>query len=354
MSEARELSFTAAIKEAFEITLETDPSVFLIGLGVPDPKGIFGTTSGLAEKFGSERVLDMPVSENGMTGMAIGAALNGLRPVLMHQRLDFALLSMEQLVNQAAKWNYLFGGRTPVPLVIRMIVGRGWGQGPQHSQSLHSWFAHIPGLKVLLPATPADAKQMMLAAIRDNNPVVIIEHRWLHGIHGPVPKGDPGGALEEIFSPKVIRTGTDITLAALSHMTVEAIKSSEILERHGISAEVIDLRCLQPLKMEPIYNSVRKTGHLLVAETDHVAFGAGAEIVSRVVQECWQGLKAAPVRIGQPSVPVPTSAALAPQLYPGVPEIVAESCRLTGHKPIIIEASDQPQDIPDRSFTGPF
>jgi len=353
MSESRQLNYTEAIQEAFDYALQTDPNVMLIGLGVPDPKGIFGTTSGLQEKFGVQRVLDMPVSENGMTGVAIGAALNGLRPVMMHQRLDFALLSIEQIVNQAAKWNHLFAGQTPVPLVIRLIVGRGWGQGPQHSQSLHSWFAHIPGLNVILPATPADAKGMMLAAIRDDNPIIMIEHRWLHGIHGPVPEGDSTVSLDVFSQPNVIRTGDDITIVTLSHMTLEAIKAAEILESKGIHAEVIDLRCLQPLQMEPVFESVRKTGHLLVADIGHAEFGVSGEIITEITKACWQELKAAPGRIGLPPIPVPTTASLANNLYPGVPEIVAETCRILGRDSFKIELADQPRDIPDRSCTGP-
>ncbi|MBI1870547.1 MAG: alpha-ketoacid dehydrogenase subunit beta [Chlamydiae bacterium] len=178
----RELKFFEAIREATTLCMESNPSVYIMGLGVPDPKGIFGTTSGLQEKFGNGRVMDMPVSENGMTGVAIGSALVGMRPILTHQRIDFAMLAMEPMVNQAAKWHYMFGGEAHVPLVVRLIIGRGWGQGPQHSQSLQSWFAHVPGLKVVMPVTPYDAKGLLISSIEDNNPVIFIEHRWLHNI----------------------------------------------------------------------------------------------------------------------------------------------------------------------------
>src|SRR5258708_18997424 len=181
--------FHEALLDATDICVARDPNVYLMGLGVPDPKGIFGTTLGLQQKYGPKRVLDMPVSENGMTGVALGSALVGMRPILTHQRLDFALLAMEQMVNQAAKWHYTFGGELKVPMVIRLIIGRGWGQGPQHSQSLHAWFAHVPGLKVVMPATPADAKGLFIASVEDNNPVIFIDHRWLHNITGQVPKG---------------------------------------------------------------------------------------------------------------------------------------------------------------------
>ena len=185
----RELKFYQAINEAIDTCMAGDPSVYVMGLGTPDPKGVFGTTLGLAQKYGAERVMDIPTSENGMTGVAIGSALVGMRPIIVHQRIDFALLSIEQIVNQAAKWHYMFGGQMQVPLVIRMIIGRGWGQGPQHSQSLQAWFAHVPGLKVVMPSTPYDAKGLLISSIEDNSPVVFIEHRWLYNIAGNVPEG---------------------------------------------------------------------------------------------------------------------------------------------------------------------
>ncbi|NDB95513.1 MAG: hypothetical protein EBZ78_05070 [Verrucomicrobia bacterium] len=197
MKHDRQLTFAEAIREATEIALREDPRVVLVGLGVPDPKGIFGTTGGLREVFGKERILDAPIAENGLTGMVIGGALAGLRPILTHQRVDFALLSLEQIINQAAKWNYMFDGRGgTVPIVIRMIIGRGWGQGPQHAQSLHSLFAHIPGLRVVAPSTPQEAKGVLLSAVRDPNPVIFLEHRWLHGLKGPVAQGSAGLPLD--------------------------------------------------------------------------------------------------------------------------------------------------------------
>lgn len=177
---ARTLTFGKAVNEALATALAEDPKAILFGLGTDDPKGIFGTTVGLQQKFGRERVFDMPTSEAGMTGVAIGASLNGIRCIMTHQRLDFFLLTMDQLVNNAAKWHYMFGGKSSVPITIRLILGRGWGQGPTHSQSLQSWFAHIPGLKVVMPTTPKDAKGLLLASIFDPNPVLFLEHRWLH------------------------------------------------------------------------------------------------------------------------------------------------------------------------------
>ena len=186
---SRQMTCAQALREAQDLCLAADPSVFLMGRGVPDPKGIFGTTSGLAEAHGAERVFDMPCAENAMTGVAIGAALAGMRPVMTHQRVDFALLALEQLCNQAANWRAMFAGQQTVPLTVRLMVGRGWGQGPQHSQCLHAWLAHVPGLKVVMPTTPHDAKGLLIAAIEDDDPVVFIEHRWLHGLRGEVPDG---------------------------------------------------------------------------------------------------------------------------------------------------------------------
>ena len=220
--------YSESINEALFTAMEMDKSVICYGLGVPDPKGVFGTTIGLQEKFGEERVFDMPTSENAMTGVAIGASLNGIRPVIIHQRLDFFLLAMDQLVNNAAKWHYMFGGESSVPITIRLIVGRGWGQGPTHSQNLQAIFAHIPGLKVVMPVTAADAKGLLLSSIFDNNPVIFLEHRWLHNLEGDVPEGDYrvpiGRALQ-------MNKGSDITIVSYSYMTIEALHAIEILEK---------------------------------------------------------------------------------------------------------------------------
>ena len=187
MTKLREITYAEAIAEAISQSMEKDPSVFIIGEGVPDPKAIFGTTKGLVEKYGSDRVLDMPVSENALTGVCIGTALRGMRPIMVHQRLDFVLLAMDQIVNNSAKWHYMFGGQTSVPFVVRAVIGMGWGQGAQHSQNIQAIFTHIPGLKVVMPATPYDAKGLLISSIQDNNPVIFIEHRWLHHIRGHVP-----------------------------------------------------------------------------------------------------------------------------------------------------------------------
>ncbi|MHB9023840.1 MAG: alpha-ketoacid dehydrogenase subunit beta [Armatimonadota bacterium] len=348
----RVLTYAQAVREAIDQTMAADPRVYLMGLGVPDPKGIFGTTSGLIEKYGPDRVLDMPVAENGMTGIAIGSALVGLRPIMTHQRVDFVLLAMEQIVNQAANWHYMFGGQQPMPLVIRLIIGRGWGQGPQHSQSLQAWFAHVPGLKVLMPTTPHDAKGLLVAAVEDDNPVIILEHRWLHNITGHVP--------EEVYrvplgSAHCMREGADVTIAATSLMSLEALRAAEFLAEEGIDCEVIDLRSVRPLDKSLILESVRKTGRLIVADTGWKTLGLGSELLALAAEEAFDSLRRPPKRIALPDCPTPTSPALAESYYPRTRHIVdaAREMLQRASTRAFVEP-DIPHDIPDPSFTGPF
>jgi pyruvate dehydrogenase E1 component beta subunit len=353
-AEDRRLSYGEAINEAMAIALEVFPTAYVIGLGAPDPAGIFGTTLGLTETFGKERVLDMPISENAVTGVVLGSAIDGMRPILTHQRLDFALDSIEQIVNQAAKWHYMFGGRMTAPLVIRMVVGRGWGQGPQHSQSLQSWFAHVPGLKVVMPALPADAKGLLLSAVADPNPVIVIEHRWLHNIEGPVPEGDYRSPLGE---PRIIVEGTDATITATSYMTVEALRAAELLQLEGISTEVIDVRTLNPLDDSLILESVRKTGRLVVADTGWTSCGFAGEIVARVSEKAFDALKSAPRRVASPDAPTPTSQKLTDGYYPRAIDIAQAIGGVLGRLlPDLTDSMRQetPLDVPDTLFRGPF
>jgi len=355
----RQIKYSEAILEATDLAMAQDPHVYIMGLGVPDPKGIFGTTLGLAQKYGEERVLDMPTSENGMTGIAIGSALLGMRPMMTHQRVDFFLLALDQLINNAAKWNYMFAGQCSVPLVIRLIIGRGWGQGPQHSQSLHSLFAHIPGLKVVMPANPYDAKGLLLTALRENNPVVYLEHRWLHSVFGEVPEGDyqvPFG------KAKCLQEGTDVTLVTCSHMTLEAYRALKWLKEANISAELIDIRSIRPLDTETIFHSVRKTGRLVVIDPDWKFLGFGAEILAQVAEQCFSSLLASPLRIAYPDSFVPTSWALANHFYPTAKQIARDVLRMM-NKPVEAqflseeirrEANETPLDVPNQQFTGPF
>ncbi|MFZ5453716.1 MAG: alpha-ketoacid dehydrogenase subunit beta [Thermodesulfobacteriota bacterium] len=350
----RELKFFQAVNEALYVCLDQDPAVYIMGLGVPDPKGVFGTTLGLQEKYGPNRVMDMPVSENGMTGVAIGSALVGMRPVMTHQRVDFALLALEQIVNQAANWHYMFGGKTSIPLVIRLIIGRGWGQGPQHSQSLQAWFAHVPGLKVVMPTTPHDAKGLLIASIEDRNPVIFLEHRWLHNISGYVP---PGVYRVPLGQGKIVRSGRDLTIAATSYMVLESLRAAEMLAAAGVSAEVLDVRTLRPLDEGLILESVRQTGNLIMTDTGWTTGGFGAEVIARVAEKAFGDLKNPPVRIALPDCPAPTSPALANRYYPRAVQIVAAAQQMLGLKvddKLFQEVRAIPLDIPDKGFTGPF
>lgn len=352
MSE-RQIKFVQALNEAMDLCMAQDPKVVIIGLGAPDAAAVFGSTKGLAQKYGPKRVLDMPVSENAITGVVLGAALNGMRPVMTHIRLEFAMLAIDQIVNQAAKWHYMFGGQASAPLVIRMVVGRGWGQGAQHSQSLHAWFAHVPGLKVVMPSTPYDAKGLLISAIEDNNPVVCIEHRWLYGIHGPVPEGMYRVPLGH---PNVLRCGRHVTVVASSYMTLEAVRAADELAKEGIELEVVDLRTLNPFDETPIVESVRKTGHLIVADHGWRSVGFSAEVVARVAEQCLADLKTPPVRLTLPDLPTPTTRALANYYYPLVHDIAAAARRLAGRpaKPAPEVRPEAFLDVPDPSFTGPF
>jgi 2-oxoisovalerate dehydrogenase E1 component len=351
----REVTYAKAILEATVQCMDFDPAVYIMGLGVPDPKGIFGTTLGLKERFGDERVFDMPVSENGMTGIAIGSAIAGMRPIMTHQRVDFMLLSLDQLINNAAKWHYMFGGKMKVPLTIRLLVGRGWGQGPQHSQSLQALFAHIPGLKVVMPATPYDAKGLMVAAIEDNNPVIYIEHRWLHGTFGHVPKEK---YTVPIGKARIMRQGRDITLVSSSLMTIEALKAAQVLAKQGIEVELVDLRTLKPIDEKAILDSVAKTGGLLIVDGAWKSFGAAAEVVAMVAENIFDLLKFPPRRITFPDMPIPTSHALANHYYP-TPADIANTCRHMLGLPAMTEEEMGIKyygslDVPDPDFTGPF
>ncbi len=358
-TQRRDITFAHALREGLDQSMARDANVIVIGEGVPDPKAIFHTTAGLREKYGPKRVFDMPLSENGMTGVCIGASLSGLRPVMVHQRIDFALLAMDQLVNNAAKWHYMFGGKSSVPLVVRVIVGRGWGQGPQHSQSLQAMFAQVPGLKVVMPTTAYDAKGMLVAAIEDDNPVIFIEHRWLHNVVDSVP--------EELYrvpldQARVLHQGKDITVAAFSFMAVEALLAARALAAHGIGVEVIDMRSARPLDVETVANSVRRTGRLLVADTASATGSLSAELISRIVESEFSSLHAAPQRLALPDHPAPTSHFMAINYYPDAMSIADQALRLLdkGHadidSPRLRQAlrRDVPRDVPHSDFKGPF
>src|SRR5260221_6752524 len=349
----RELNFVEAILEAQDLCMEHDSSVYILGLVFNDVAAIFGSTKGLYEKYGPKRVLDMPVSENGMTGVALGSAITGMLPFMTPLRLEFALLAVDKIVNNAAKWHYMFGVQASVPMVIRLIVGRGWGQGAQHSQSLHSWFAHIPGLKVVMPATAYDAKGLLISAIEDNNPVIFIEHRWLYNMVDTVPEGV---YRVPIGQSNVIRKGTDVTVVASSYSTIEALNASKALEKEGINVEIIDLRTLNPLDDQPILESIKKTGKLIVVDLSWRNAGFAGEIISRVSEKAFSDLQQPPIRITLPDVPTPTTRALTNYYYPLPSDIIAAVHQLLGKETapkLFIQPGDY-LDVPFLEFRGPF
>lgn len=318
----RGLTYREALHEAATQALESDPEVFILGEGVDDPGGVFGSTKYLHKKFGAARVMDTPLAENGITGVAIGAALAGMRPILVHMRVDFLPLSIDQIINHAAKWHYMFGGTVNVPITIRAIIGRGWGSAAQHSQSLQALFTHIPGLKVVMPASPYDAKGLLSASIYDNNPVIFIEHRWLYEHMGHVP----AEAYRVPIGKGIVRkAGDDVTVVAVSQMVYEAVKAADALAEApdgAINCEVIDPRTLKPLDIDLIIESVKKTGRLVIADTAWVEGGFGAEVAAQVTEKAFGHLKAPVARIGLAEVPTPASHVLEKAYYPGMDDVI--------------------------------
>jgi len=314
----RKISYVEAINETLYQMIEKDEKVFLIGQGVISPWYVGTTTVGLIDRF-PERVIDTPVSENGITGTAVGAALAGMRPILMHPRIDFMYYAMDQIANHAANWYYMFGGQLSVPITLWGIINRGGEQAAQHSQALQAMFMHIPGLKVVMPSTPYDAKGLLVASIEDDNPVVYIDDRWLYGYVGEVP--------EELYSVPigkgiVRREGKDATVVATSYTVYEANKAAESLDKESIDVEVIDLRSLKPLDEEILFSSVRKTGRLVIADGSWKTCGVGAEISALVTENIFEHLKAPIMRVSLPDTPAPASSALEKVYYKKAEDIV--------------------------------
>jgi len=315
----RIIPYAEAIREALDQALSLDTSVFVMGQGVDDPAGMLGATLNLHEKYGKERVFDTPLAENGLTGIAVGSAIGGMRPVYFHNRPDFLLLAMDQIVNHASKWHFMFGGAVNVPLVIWACIGRGWGSAAQHSQALQGLFMHIPGLKLVMPATCYDAKGLMLSSIADNNPVIMLEHRFNFRHKGFVPE-EPYRV--PIGKGIIRKQGKDITLIASSYMVTEAYHAALELAKDGIDAEVVDLRTLRPLDEELILTSVKKTGRVVVADTGWKTGGITAEISALIVEKGFAFLKAPILRVACPDVPTPAGYTLEEAFYAGIPEIV--------------------------------
>ena len=349
----RNINYANAINEALKIAMKKDKKMICYGLGVTDPKAVFGTTNNLENIYGKSRVFDMPTSENAMTGVAIGAALNNIRSVVTHQRLDFFLLAMDQLVNSAAKWYYMFGEKKSVPITIRLIVGRGWGQGPTHSQNLQAWFAHIPGLKVVMPSSPKDAKGLLLSSIFDPNPVIFLEHRWLHNTYENVKIKD---FRIPIGKANILKKGNDLTIISMSYLTPEAIRSVKKLKKLNIDCELIDLRTVKPIDWETIFKSVKKTGRLLVLDTGFSHNSIASEIISKVASNYFNSLKTNPVKLAMPDVPEPTSVALTKNFYIGPNEIMTAALKIFKKKLAKSDKIKLPlhHDIPGDWFKGPF
>jgi pyruvate/2-oxoglutarate/acetoin dehydrogenase E1 component len=298
----RELRYIRAISEAIKEEMTRDEAIFIIGEDIALPGGSFSATRGLFEEFGERRVKDTPISESAIVGLAIGAAAQGLRPVVEIMFMDFLTVCMDQIVNQLAKMRYMFGGQYRLPVVIRTPCGGGLNAGPQHSQCLESWFAHIPGLKVVMPATPYDAKGLLKAAIRDDNPVLYIENKALYALKGEVPEEE---YLVPIGKAEVKRRGRDVTVVATSRMVHQSLEGAETLVKEGVQAEVIDLRSIAPLDKETIFGSVERTSKLVIAHEAVKSFGIGAEISAMVCEEMIDCLDAPVIRVGAPFSPVP-------------------------------------------------
>ena len=351
------LSYADALLESMDFALGSNPNAMILGQGADDFKGIFGSTAGLAQKYGPARVRDMPLMEEGMTGIALGAALNGLYPILTHIRSDFVLLSANQIINLIAKYRYMFGGLYELPLMIRTVIGRSWGQGAQHSQSLQSLFAHIPGLTVVAPAsaqTILDTYPYLIAQHR--GPVITFEHRMLYGLDFEIDRAEVAATANPLTSRK-LRDGKDVTIVAASIMVLEARRAARWLQEHaGIEAEIIDLHCISAIDHGMILDSVRKTGRLLVLDTSWASFGTAAE-VSRIVAENEPQALKAPVRsLGMAPAPCPTAKSLEDLYYPNLANVVDAAAALARGKAAHGVELPHERTMSDvyKKFRGPF
>jgi acetoin:2,6-dichlorophenolindophenol oxidoreductase subunit beta len=350
MKEQRILKYNEALDEALLQGMENDPNVYVMGCGVDDASGIFGTTVAAAQRFGNNRVMDVPLAENAIAGIGVGSAIMGKRPVMVHARNDFLMLAMDQIVNHAAKWELMSGGKLKCPLVIRAIVGRGWGQAAQHSQSLQAMFSHVPGLKVALPASAYDAKGLLLAALQNSGPVILIEHRLLYETTSQVPKYFYTVPLGE---GKIVRSGRDITIIAFSYMVKEALNAAKVLEAEGIDVEIIDPRSTSPLDLEIILSSVRKTRRVIVADTGWENYGVTAEVCSRIYEKAFRLLKGPIKRIALPNADTPCSPTLENEYYPGIVDLIKSTRILMKLESEEIDKIE-PVSLEHESFQGPF
>ncbi len=345
----RKISYREALNEAMTLEMRRDSSVFVYGIDVADHKRIFNSSKGLVEEFGANRCFSTPLSEDAMTGFGLGAAINGLRPIHVHMRIDFFLLAMNQLVNMVSTHRYGSGGSMKVPMVIRAITGRGWGQSYQHSKTLQSWYAHIPGIKVVMPTSPRDAKGLLMSAIQDDNPVVFLEHRWLYDVEGEVPEDLEPLPLDRA---KVVRTGTDITILGTSWMTVEAAKAADVLAKRGVNVEVVDIRSISPFDRETVIASVQKTGRCIIADNDWIYCGFSAEVATQVYEHCFGQLKSPVQRIGFSEAPCPCTRPLENEFYANAIDIIQGVESQLGLSPTDLSGEDFYSY--ENKFKGPF
>lgn len=323
--------YGTAILAAFEYLLGKYPEVFVIGQGLWSPWYVGNSMTDLDKRFGRQRIIDTPVSEAACTGAAVGAGLAGMRPIVVHPRMDFMLYAMDAIVNQAAKWSHMVGGQAHTRVTIRGIINRGGEQGAQHSQALHAWFAHIPGLRVVMPATVADARDMLVASVLCDDPVVYIDDRWLYSQTAELAPIVERGLTT--FAPRVIGEGTDLTIVGSGYATLLALQARDALASNGVSAEVVDLRVLNPFDPTVIVESVRKTRRLLVVDGGWRSCGMSAEVIASCAESMPPGtLLAAPERVTLPDAPAPTSKALEETYYPDVDLVVARSQHVVSRK----------------------
>jgi len=353
------IKFSDAILDGMSYALKNIQGTYIIGEGVPDPKAIFGTTKGLSKKYNNKKIFDMPVAEAGMTGIVIGSSINGLRPIMIHQRVDFMLISMDQLANTAAKLSYIFNGQLNVPIVIRAVIGRGWGQSAQHSQTLESLFANFPGLKVVSPSNAIDARDLLVASIRDNNPVIFLEHRWLHDTYSnfqPLRKITLDG-------PKKISNGKDLTIIGFSYSISEILNATKILKKADIKIEIIDLRIIRPLNLKLIFKSVLKTRKVIIVDNGFSNYGVSSEIIASICEKMSNKLKANPIRIGIEAHPTPSTKSLITNYYPSVKKIIKSATKLLSLNNNKIQKINEELakynnnleiDVPNQDFKGPF
>ncbi len=349
MTNNRVISYEKALNEAISQEMAADERVFVYGLDVDDHKRIFGTTVGLVQKFGPERCFSTPLSEESLMGLGIGAAASGLRPINLHIRIEFLLLALNQLINIGSSLRYGSNGKLSTPMVIIGIIGRGWGQGFQHSKSLQSFFAHIPGLKVIMPTTPYDIKGMMTSAIQDNNIVVCLLHRWLYWIEGHVPETQ---YKVPIGMSRILREGSDITIVATSWMNIEAHDAANVLAKRNVSVEIIDARTISPLDYSMIVHSVNQTGRCIIADYDWLNCGFSAEVTARVSEQCFGKLKLPVARIGFAETPCPTTRPLENMFYPDAKSIIRKAERMLGLSPA--DLSEEKFHTWENKFKGPF